>query len=57
MKRGKAMRAMAERGIGALRAGRDASDARRGTGTVLDPRQAERITPSERDRVIVMAVF
>jgi len=55
MKRGKAMGPIAERGIGALRAGRGASDARRGTGVVLDPRQAERITPSERDRVIVMA--
>jgi hypothetical protein len=56
MKRGKAMGPIADRrGIGALRAGRGASDARRGTGAVLNPRQAEWITPSERDRVIVMA--
>jgi len=41
------------RGVGPLRAGRDASDARRGTGVDLDPRKAERVTLSEWDSVIV----
>jgi len=54
MKRGKAMGPIAGRGIGAPRAGRGASDAGRGTGAVLDLREAERIILSERDRVIVM---
>ena len=43
------------RGVGALRAGRGASDARRGAGVDLDPRKAVRITLSEGDRVIAMA--
>jgi len=43
------------RGVGPLRAGRDASDARRGTGVYFDPRKVERVTLSEWDSVIVMA--
>jgi len=56
MERGKTMGPIADRlGVGAPRQGRDASDARRGYGVVLNPRKAQPITLTEDDKVIVLA--